>query len=714
MHLAGFRVNLTRVSAAGHLSGGDGRAIALSPLELLTMDLKKFRDDINEIDDQILDLLARRRQLVRGVIQYKDLKDLQLRNAHREEQLLARLIAKGRKIGLDAHAVTKIFHEIIDDSVKSQQLYLQRSRNPDAMAESLHIAYQGVEGNFSHLAAQKCFADREDVSTFLGHPTFAEVVQAVEEGVADYGLLPVENTTAGVINDVYDLLLRTKLSIVGEEIVQIRHCLLAIEVVPLSKIRRVLSQWQALAQCSHFLAQLENCQKEPMVDTAMAVRKVKEDQDLSQAAIASEEAARLYDLKVLERDITDHPDNLTRFIVVARKPIKVDLRIPAKTSLIVATAHEAGALMQALVVLQRHGINMTKLESRPRRGAMFEYVFYIDFEGNVAEPRVEEALVELRGTTSFLKVLGSYPIESREKTAPTIKTLAGERSGLVTVTPAGRGGEPQSTNQVEAGKKKYRLTSRDTKSHDTLIRVGDAQIGGAELVVMAGPSAVESEEQILACARHVKECGGKILCGGCFKPHIAPDGFQGLGWEGLELLSQAGRQCDLPVATEVMSSTDVERVAELADILIIGHQNMQNYPLLNEVGGLHRAVILRRGMSASLEQLLDAAEFIMARGNQQVVLCEHGISTFETTTRNTLDLGGISILKKRTHLPILVDPSHAAGQRDLVLPLALAARAVGAHALMVDIHPDPERALSEGPQALRFPEFRDLVAALFG
>ena len=157
------------------------------------------------------------------------------------------------------------------------------------------------------------------------------------------------------------------------------------------------------------------------------MRKVQADQDLSQAAIASEESARLYGLKVVERDIADQPDNLTRYIVVAPKPITVDLRIPAKTSLIIATAHEAGALMQALVVLQRHGINMTKLESRPRRGARFEYVFYIDFEGNVAEPRVEEALAQLRGATSFLKVLGTYPLENRERTVPTVQSLVSRR-----------------------------------------------------------------------------------------------------------------------------------------------------------------------------------------------------------------------------------------------------------------------------------------------
>ena len=306
------------------------------------MDLKKFRDGINAIDDQILDLLARRRTLVASVVELKEREDLQLRNAHREEQLLARLIANGRKLGLDAHAVTKIFHEIIDDSVRSQQLFLQRNRNPEAGQRPLHIAYQGGEGNFSSLAARKYFADREDNSSFVGYPSYAEVLEAVEEGVADYGVLPVENTSAGVINEVYDLLLRTKLHIVGEEVFQIHYCLLAVDVVPLSKIRRVLSQWQALAQCSRFLAQLENCQKEPMIDTAIAVQKVKEDQDLSQAAVASEEAARIYGLKVLERNITDQPENLTRFIVVAPKPVAVDVRIPAKTSLIIATAHEAG------------------------------------------------------------------------------------------------------------------------------------------------------------------------------------------------------------------------------------------------------------------------------------------------------------------------------------------------------------------------------------
>jgi len=682
------------------------------------MDLKWCRESINAIDDQILDLLARRRQLVASVVALKEREDLQLRDAHREEQVLGRLIANGRKLGLDAHAVTRIFHEIIDDSVRSQQLVLQRHRNPQVEQRPWHIAYQGAAGNSSFLAARQYFTDREDSCTFTGYSEFAEVVEAVEEGVADYGVLPVENTTAGVINEVYDLLLRTKLSIVGEEVLQIDHCLLAIDLVPLSKIRRVLAQWQALAQCSRFLGQLENCQKEPMVDTAAAVRKVKEDQDLSQAAIASEEAARLYGLKVLERNITDQSDNLTRFIVVAPKPVAVDLRIPAKTSLIIATAHEAGALLKALVVFDQHGINMTKLESRPRKGSRFQYVFYLDFEGNIAEPRVDAALVQLRGVTSFLKILGCFPSENRQRTAPTMRSLVGSPEMV-----AGDAAPDQQTGVADAEddtaritpleSQTHRLASRATKPRNTVIRVRDAEIGGTDVVIMAGPCAVESEQQIFTCARQVKECGGKVLMGGCFKPRITPHGFQGLGYEGLAMLAEAGRQYDLPVMTEVLSPSDVEQVAEQVDILVVGHQNMQNFSLLSELGGMQRPVVLRRGLAASLEQLLDAAEFVLSRGNQQVMLCEHGIRTFETTTHNTLDLGGISILKKMTHLPVIVDPSHAAGQRDLVVPLTLAAHAVSPHGLMIEIHPDPEHALCDGPQSLRFDSFRDLIAEMF-
>lgn len=684
-----------------------------------TMDLLECRDGINAIDDQILELLARRRALVGQVVELKEREDLQLRDVQREEQLLGRLIAKGRKLGLDAHAVTRIFHEVIDDSLRSQQLFLQRHRNPHSLSRTLHVAYQGAEGNSSYLAAQKYFTDREDRTTFAGCGSFEEVVEAVEQGAADYGVLPIENTLAGVVNEVYDLLLRTKLSMVGEVVFELHHCLLAIDAVPLTKIRRVLAQWQTLAQCSRFLAQMAGCQKEPMLDTALAVRRLCEDRNPAQAAIASEEVARIFGLKVLERNIMDQPDNLTRFVVLAPKPVAVDLRIPAKTSMIIATAHEAGALLRALVVLERHGINMTKLESRPRKGSRFQYVFYLDFEGNIAEPRVNDALVELRGATSFLKILGCFPVETRERTLPTIQSLVGERRPLAAAESLAAAEEGPSTAgesaavAADATPPRHPLTSRQTKRRDTVIDVRGTEIGAGELVVFAGPGAVESAEQILACARHVKECGGKVLMGGCFPSATSPLGFQGLGYEGLELLVEAGRQYDLPVMTEVPSAGDAERIGQWADILLVGHQNMQNYSLLSELGGMQRPIVLRRGPAASLEQLLDAAEFILTRGNQQVMLCEHGITTLETAPRNTLDLGGISILQQLTHLPVVVDPSHAAGRRDLVPPLTLAANAVRPHGIMLEIHPDPDRAACDGPQTLGFDAFRDLMATIY-
>ncbi len=679
------------------------------------MDLEKFRDEINAVDNQLLELLARRRQLVGNVIELKQSKALQLRDVHREEELLGRLIASGRKLGLDAHAVTKIFHEIIDDSVRSQQLFLQRNHNQPPSESGLTVVYQGVAGNFSDAAARQVFSEQADRSIFTGVPAFEDVVRAVERGEADFGLLPVENTTAGVINEVYDLLLRTKLSIVGEDVFQIHLCLLAVEKIPMSNVRRVVSQWQALAQCSRFLSQLDNCQKVPMIDTAMAVRKVKDDQDLSQAAIAGEESARMYGLKVLKRNISDELQNFTRFIVVARDPVTVDLRIPAKTSLIVATLHQSGALMKALAVLERHGINMTKLESRPRKGSRFEYVFYVDIEGNVSDPRIEAALVELRAATSFVKILGTYPIEDRQRTSPTIASLVGQRdtvgsqeSSVSIRSATGTGTRPGGGIQID-----HQLVSRETKPEDTVINVRGVEIGGADCVIIAGPSVVESERQIHACARQVKECGGKILSGACFRPRLAPEGVQGLGFEGLKLLAEAGRQYELPVVTEVLSPADAEQAAELADILMIGHQNMQNYSLLSELGGMHRVVMLRRGLSASLEQLLEAAEYLLEQGSQQVLLCEHGISTFEATTRNTLDLGGIAILKRLTHLPIVVDPSDTADRSELVAPLAKAAHAVGADGLMFEIDPDPEHSFSRHARSLSFSGLCDLISEVF-
>ncbi len=660
-------------------------------------DLDHIRMDIDAVDERIINALAERRRLVGEVIQTKDQVSSPLRDPSREEQLLASVIAKGRGKGLDAHFVTRVFHEIIDDSLRSQQLHLL---DIDKVAMK-RVAFQGIEGAFSQLAGRKYFAPYLDETAFVGFPTFGQVVEAVEDGAAEFGMLPVENTTAGSINEVYDLLSCAQLSIVGEEILRVEHCLLATEDAPLTGIRRILSHPQALAQCMRFIAQLPNCQALPYIDTAMAVKQVKSEQDPTLAAIASEEAGRLYGLKVLCRNVEDQRDNYTRFVVVAKRPSSVDIRIPCKTSVVMSTAHEEGALLKALGLLHEYKINLTKLESRPIPGMPFQYLFYLDFEGNLADSRVAQAMDKLRATTTSLKTLGSYPSQQRTKTAPKAEAFftASQEVKNAHVPEVMEKG-------IQAG---YRLASRENKPDDTIIRVRDVRIGGAGFVMIAGPCAVESREQIHSCARFIRESGGQMLRGGCFKPRTSPYSFQGLGFEGLELLAEAGKEYDLPVVTEVLSPADVEIVARYADVLQVGARNMQNFSLLNEVGRSTRPVLLKRGMMSTLEEFLNAAEYILDRGNHQVILCERGIRTFETATRNTLDLGSIPILKRLTHLPILVDPSHAAGRRDLVIPLALAAHAVGPHGLIVEIHPEPEKALSDGPQALTFPDFSDLM-----
>ncbi len=255
----------------------------------------------------------------------------------------------------------------------------------------------------------------------------------------------------------------------------------------------------------------------------------------------------------------------------------------------------------------------------------------------------------------------------------------------------------------------YKLVSRQFKSENTIIKVGDLEIGGEEVVVMAGPCAVETEEQILKIARAVASSGAKVLRGGAFKPRTAPYSFQGLGEEGLKLLDMARRETGLKVVTEVMSDRDVELVYEYADILQIGTRNMQNFSLLKEVGKIDKPVLLKRGMSATIEDWLLAAEYIVSGGNHRVILCERGIRTFETYTRNTLDLSAVPAAKELTHLPVIVDPSHGTGRRELVIPMAKAALAAGADGLMVEVHHDPENSWTgDGRQSL-LPDQFDLL-----
>ncbi len=259
----------------------------------------------------------------------------------------------------------------------------------------------------------------------------------------------------------------------------------------------------------------------------------------------------------------------------------------------------------------------------------------------------------------------------------------------------------------------YKLASKEVKREPSVIKISEAvSIGGRELIVMAGPCSVESEKQIIESAEAVKAAGAQMLRGGAFKPRTSPYSFQGLEEEGLKLLAKARQLTGLPFVTEVVNPETAELVAEYADILQIGARNSQNFALLKKVGQLKRPVLLKRGMSMTIQEFLMSAEYIMSEGNQAVILCERGIRTFETATRNTLDLSAIPVLKEKTHLPVIADPSHGTGHYHYVAPMAYAAVAAGADGLIIEVHPDPEHASSDGPQSLKPAKFNLLMARL--
>ena len=281
----------------------------------------------------------------------------------------------------------------------------------------------------------------------------------------------------------------------------------------------------------------------------------------------------------------------------------------------------------------------------------------------------------------------------------TVHTIIGLVGDTASFMGLGLDNFPGVDHLIQVGKP-YKMVARALHPQPTTVKVGPAAVGRGTFTIIAGPCAVESEGQALAAARGAKAAGATILRGGAYKPRTSPYSFQGLGERGLEILAGCREDTGLPVVTEVMEPRDVELVASWADALQVGTRNMQNFALLKEVGATNKPVLLKRGFSATVEEWLMAAEYVAQRGNSEIILCERGIRTFETTTRNTLDLGGMVVAQQESHLPVIVDPSHAMGQRELVAPMARAAIAAGADGVMIDVHPDPGEALCDGPQAL--------------
>jgi chorismate mutase/prephenate dehydratase len=672
--------------------------------------LKDLRENLNQVDDEIVRLLAKRLETVGLIAKEKAGSTQAIRDPEREREVLARVETLAQSLGLSAPLARKIFSEIISYSVSRQVASLAGIEGEQT---EVAVAYQGSSLTYNNLAAEQYVSSQGLDGRFVGLPTLKQVIDSLASAAVDLAFLPIENTVAGSINQVYDVLREQDLHIVGEESYRVELCLAATADVPTSALRRILSHPLALDQCSAFVAALPQAHAVPFLDTREAMRAVAEARDPTLAAIGSPEAAAAHQLTILNRNVGNQDEILMRYVALARAPVSVDVRVPCKTSLILSTRHEKGALLRCLQILAEYGLSMTKLESRPRPNRPWEYMFFVDFEGNVAEERAALALEALRSEAPYLKILGCYPAkatpaDAQTTTLPEAAVVAAVEASSVT-PPAG---QPTPSPPLARASKHYRLADRAAHPEDTVIRVGSLLIGGTGFVVIAGPCSVESEDQINRTALYVREQGAHILRGGVFKPRTGPYAFQGLGRDGLDLLAAAGKAAGLPIITEVMTIDQVHPVAEKADILQIGARNMQNFPLLSAVGKVDRPVLLKRGLSSTIEEWLAAAEYILAQGNGQVILCERGIRTFESATRNTLDLSAVVVLRERTHLPIVVDPSHGTGKRRYVAPMAWAARACGAHGISIEVHPEPDKALSDGDQSLDFPGFKALMEGL--
>ncbi|MCX8574115.1 MULTISPECIES: bifunctional chorismate mutase/prephenate dehydratase [unclassified Gilliamella] len=373
--------------------------------------LLPLRDKINEIDAKLLELVAKRRQISTQVIQTKIEANIPVRDLERERSLINSLIHQGKDYHLDDILIKRLYQVIIEDSVLLQQKILQEKLNHNTIATA-KVAFLGPKGSYSHSAARRYASAHFEEMTESSCSTFKDVFEQVEKGVVDFGILPIENSSSGSINEVYDLLQKTNLHIIGELSLPIDHCVLAIANAKLEQIDTIYSHPQPFQQCSNFLEKSPHWKIVYCDSTSSAMEMVASLNKPNVAAMGNKDGGELYGLQVLEHDFANQKENITRFIVLARQPVDVSNQIPAKTTILMKTGQQAGALVDALLVLRNHNIVMTKLESRPIHGTPWEEMFYIDLQGNLNSHEMQTALKELSAITLYTKVLGCYPSDS--------------------------------------------------------------------------------------------------------------------------------------------------------------------------------------------------------------------------------------------------------------------------------------------------------------
>ncbi|GIU30074.1 chorismate mutase [Shewanella sp. MBTL60-007] len=642
--------------------------------------LNHTREQITNLDNELLALLAKRRELSLDVARSKEVDVRPIRDTTREKELLSRLVKQGREQGLDAHYVISLYQSIIEDSVLNQQAYLHGRANPETQQQQYCIAYLGARGSYSYLAASR-YCDRRQVKMQdLGCQSFDEIVQAVESGHADYGFLPIENTSSGSINEVYDVLQHTSLAIVGETTIEVGHCLLANSDSNISDIKTVYAHPQPISQCSRYLSQHGEFKLEYCSSSAEAMEKVCNANDNSVAAIGSAEGGALYQLEAIETGLANQKVNQSRFIVVARKAVEVPSQLPAKCTLIMATGQKPGALVEALLVLKARNLNMSKLESRPIPGTPWEEMFYLDVDANLSSEPMQAALKELEKTTRFIKVLGCYPCETVKPTQLSNSQLMIEpdTSKATTVTAT----EPAKQLRV----------SKQYKSEATQVLCGQLNLGAGNIGAIAQVQLPLDLQQFEQLAKHLKESGFQAVA------------IQGLSQQS-DLINSIAKfkhvltQFDLVNVLVIEHETDLPIATQFADVVMLSGNLMYNQAILTQLGSLLIPVVLERNTMASVDDLLDAAETLLGQGNQQLILCESGVSTLNNSGRPSLDLAALVELKALSHLPIVVNPSYAI-ETEQMATFVRAIKQLKGDGMMLNLNALEASALEANPELL--------------
>ncbi|MCS6190877.1 chorismate mutase [Shewanella baltica] len=616
--------------------------------------LNQTREQITNLDNELLALLAERRRLSLEVARSKEVDVRPIRDNQREKELLARLVKEGREKGLDAHYVISLYQSIIEDSVLNQQAYLHGRANPETQKQQYCIAYLGARGSYSYLAATRYCQRRQVEMLDLGCQSFDEIVQAVESGHADYGFLPIENTSSGSINEVYDVLQHTSLSIVGETTIEVSHCLLGKAGSKLADIKTVYAHPQPISQCSRYLTQHKDLRLEYCSSSAEAMEKVNQSPDNSAAAIGSAEGGALYQLESIEAGLANQKINQSRFIVVARKAVAVPEQLPAKTTLIMATGQKAGALVEALLVLKAHQLNMSKLESRPIPGTPWEEMFYLDIDANISSESMQAGLKQLERITRFIKVLGCYPCE-------TVKPTQLSNSQLL-IEPSTSKDQVISENGANTSPVRY---SKAYKEQASEINCGAMTIGAGHVGTIAQITLNNDISHLALSAfeqqvKQLKEAGFQaVLLNSVNQVAMAEVTLAKLR----QILHQYGLVCIIAIEQEA----DMPLAVQHADMLFLTGKQMFNQTLLIQAGTLPVPLILERNDMASFEELLTATEIILSQGNQQLILCDSGIRTLNNANRPSLDLASLIQIKATSHLPILINPSYAVSDDALLV-----------------------------------------------